>query len=227
MADPFCSIDLVKAVVYCGFWYWQWTSSSMRGRRWYDTYRKSIPLAPPGWLFGVMWAVIFTLLGVSTYLYARNFQAETFYTASLWILLANAFANKLWSALFFDRSQVGGAMFLLALFVLPTALLIPIFMALDGAYVAFGLWLLYPVWLLVALYLNWNWFKYGFPTKDEIGPLPQRAGYPPSSQSAAAMAADAAAVVAAPTQRVAPSGVMVLDYAEPMPRQRNIQLIGH
>jgi benzodiazapine receptor len=214
MSAPFCSTDLVKAAFYAGFWYWQWSMQSMRGRRWYETYRVRIPFAPPGWLFGVMWATIFSLLGVSTYLYDRNFSAGTYHTAVLWLILGNALLNKLWSLLYFDRSQVLAALIVLALGILPTAVLIPIFMALDSAWVAFGLWLLYPLWLLVATYLNWNWFRRGFPTNDtQELPMTSTSGSP-TAPSAAVSAMVMHQMKQSESARQPPSsrGVMVLGW---------------
>jgi tryptophan-rich sensory protein len=191
MSTPFESVDLVRGVIYAGFWFWQWTSSTgSSSRRWYGRIREKAVCAPPGWFFGVTWAVLYSLLGVSTYLYDRNFStAGGYHTAVLWLVLANALFNKLWSLAFFDRGMAFTALLILALAILPTAVLIPVFMALDGAWVSFGLWLAYPVWLLVALYLNWVAFRYQLPTKDA------------QKQLLPVTTADAAAGVGAPLQR--------------------------
>ena len=52
----------------------------------------------------------------------------------MWLVLANAVFNKLWSLAFFDRGAPFIALLLLALVILPTAVLIPVFMALDAAF---------------------------------------------------------------------------------------------
>ena len=204
MSAPFESVDLVRAVVYAGFWFWQWTSStSSDSRRWYGRIREKAICAPPGWFFGVTWAVLYSLLGVSTYLYDRNFATTgSYHPAVLWLVLANAIFNKLWSLAFFDRGMAFMALVILALAILPTAVLVPIFMALDGAWTSFGLWLAYPVWLLVALYLNWVAFRYQLPTKDAQQPI-----LPTTAPAAAAVAMQPARRVSQPARTT-----LVFDY---------------
>lgn len=172
VTTPNVSVDLVAVAFFVMAWYYQFSMSSGRERRWYEEGRKRIPgPTPPGWLFGVMWLILYTLLGVSTYLYFRNYCASGLYTATLWLVLGNMLVNKLWSLMFFDWGGlwVVAAFWLLLLVILPTAILVPVFMGIDTAWLPFGLWLAYPVWLLVAAYLNLMWVRLRLPTNDIDG----------------------------------------------------------
>jgi tryptophan-rich sensory protein len=62
------------------------------------------PWAPPAWLFGPVWSVLFILMGVSAWLVWRDhgFQGAG---AALKLYLAQLVANALWSWLFFAWRQ--------------------------------------------------------------------------------------------------------------------------
>lgn len=56
------------------------------------------PLSPPGWLFGVVWTILFTLMGISAYLVAirPGEKAPAFRIYGIQLAV-----NLLWSVLFF------------------------------------------------------------------------------------------------------------------------------
>lgn len=62
------------------------------------------PWAPPAWLFGPVWSVLFTLMGVSAWLVWRDhgFRGAG---AALTLYIAQLLANALWSWLFFAWRQ--------------------------------------------------------------------------------------------------------------------------
>ena len=62
------------------------------------------PWAPPAWLFGPVWSVLFLLMGVSAWLVWRDhgFRGAG---AALKLYLAQLLANALWSWLFFAWRQ--------------------------------------------------------------------------------------------------------------------------
>lgn len=75
---------------------------------WYATLNQP-PFAPPNWLFGPVWTVLYALLGVSAYLvwrqYRFNKQALRFwYYFTLQLIL-----NLLWTPLFFGLQWVAVA----------------------------------------------------------------------------------------------------------------------
>jgi benzodiazapine receptor len=60
------------------------------------------PLAPPGWLFPVVWTVLFALMGIAAYLVYTAKANEGKKKAALTIYAAQLAANFLWSIIFFQ-----------------------------------------------------------------------------------------------------------------------------
>ena len=122
---------------------------SMGGMKAYEALKKP-PLSPPGWLFPVVWTVLFTLMGVSAarvLLNSPEKKPKALVPYALQLVL-----NALWSPLFFALGLR------LAAFVL----LIILFAAVVVMTVRFGrvdrtaayLQLPYIAWLAFAGYLN-------------------------------------------------------------------------
>lgn len=60
------------------------------------------PLSPPGWLFPVVWTILFVLMGIASYLvYTANAPSEEKKKA-LQIYAIQLFFNFFWSVLFFN-----------------------------------------------------------------------------------------------------------------------------
>ena len=71
------------------------TSGSMEQ---YETLYKP-PLAPPGWLFPIVWTILFILMGIAAYLVAR--QGGEGSREALALYLIQLLANVAWSVIFF------------------------------------------------------------------------------------------------------------------------------
>lgn len=124
------------------------TSASM------DLYSQIVrpPLSPPGWLFPVVWTILYTLMGISLYLvwnsgagYDQKRNAYIFFAIQL-------FLNFIWSPIFFGRRQ-----FLLAFAVLVLLWIFTIGMILSFYKISKPAGLLqipYLLWLTFAGYLN-------------------------------------------------------------------------
>lgn len=56
--------------------------------------------APPAWLFGPVWSVLYLLMAVAAWLVWRRHGFEGARTA-LWLFITQLFANALWTWLFF------------------------------------------------------------------------------------------------------------------------------
>jgi len=109
------------------------------------------PLSPPGWLFGVIWPVLYLLMSIAAYVIYQTPQtlerkeATTFY----WIQL---FVNFLWPIVFFrfERYWIAvGIIILLDVLVSITTLR---FYKINKA--AGYLMIPYLLWILFATYLN-------------------------------------------------------------------------
>ncbi|WOO37509.1 TspO/MBR family protein [Anaerocolumna sp. AGMB13020] len=110
------------------------------------------PFAPPPWLFGVVWPILYILMGIAAYLIYITPAAPADKQVSLFYYGAQLFVNFTWSIVFFRFQAYGLSVLVLAfLLVLVTFTMIYFF---DLNRLAALLLLPYYLWLLVAYYLN-------------------------------------------------------------------------
>ena len=113
----------------------------------------SPPLAPPGWLFPIVWTVLFVLMGVSSamiYLHLQRNPQDAkrgliFYAASLAV-------NFSWSIVFFNLQAAFLALIVLALLIY--LIIMTVFNYRKVWPIAAFLQLPYLIWTLFAFYLN-------------------------------------------------------------------------
>ena len=117
---------------------------------------KQPPLSPPGWLFPVVWTVLFALMGFSSYLVLRA-QAPQAVTKKALIFYSIQLAlNFFWTLLFFNLGMYLVAFFWLVLlwcFILLTTLQFTAIRRLAGY-----LMIPYLAWVAFAGYLNFGIF---------------------------------------------------------------------
>ena len=107
------------------------------------------PLSPPGWLFPVVWTILYVLMGIASYLVLTSGKPNRTALAVYGIQL---FFNFLWSIIFFNLEQYLFAfvwLVLLWLLILATAVL---FYRISKP--AGYLMLPYLLWVTFAGYLN-------------------------------------------------------------------------
>ncbi|MBP5167236.1 MAG: tryptophan-rich sensory protein [Oscillospiraceae bacterium] len=107
-------------------------------------------LSPPGAVFGAVWTLLYTLMGISAAkIYLSDspdrWRALTVYALQLAV-------NFLWSIFFFGIALYGFALIWLALLLLLTVIMTAMFDRIDRC--AGLLQLPYIAWLCFALYLN-------------------------------------------------------------------------
>lgn len=107
------------------------------------------PLSPPGWVFGVVWPILYALMGYASYLVA---EAPGDKKKPLTLYALQLAVNFLWPIVFFRFGSVGGA--LLLLIVLWVLVLLTIRAFADVSERASDLLIPYILWLSFALYLN-------------------------------------------------------------------------
>lgn len=109
------------------------------------------PLAPPGWVFPVMWTILYILMGISAGIVWRKGVGQARRQA-LWSWAAQLFFNFWWTLIFFNLQWRLFAFFwLLALLVLVVSM-ISRFSRISET--AANLNVPYLVWLCFAAYLN-------------------------------------------------------------------------
>lgn len=109
------------------------------------------PLAPPGWLFPVVWTVLYALMGVGAGLVASQTPSRE-RDRSLNLMVVQLVVNFFWSLIFFNAGAYGFALLWLLLL-----LVLVIWMTLEFGKVsplAAFLQIPYILWLLFAAYLN-------------------------------------------------------------------------
>jgi len=143
---------LVSAIVICqlaGIFGSIFTSSSVQ--TWYTTLQ--LPsFAPPGWFIGIVWIILYILMGISLYLVWNKGLRNKRVKNSLYLFGLQLILNAVWSFLFFGlRSPLLGLIEIVFLWVF-IALTILKFYKISRT----AAWLLLPyiIWVSVALMLN-------------------------------------------------------------------------
>jgi translocator protein len=118
---------------------------------WYAGLRKPV-FAPPNWLFGPAWAVLYILMAVAAFLVWREGFASKVVKLALAAYLVQLVLNAIWSVLFFGlRSPLAG---LVGIIVLLGAIAVTIVLFLRVSVLAGVLMLPYIGWVSFATALN-------------------------------------------------------------------------
>ncbi len=110
------------------------------------------PYAPPGWLFGVVWPVLYILMGIAAYLVYSTCAKQEDKRKALLTYGLQLFVNFSWSIIFFRFQEYGIAAVVLALLLFLVTLTITFFYHVNTT--AALLLIPYYLWLLFAYYLN-------------------------------------------------------------------------
>lgn len=122
---------------------------------WYRCLNKS-RLSPDGWVFGVVWTILYPLIGVA--MVAACYGTDSPWT---WILpVLNILVSLLFAPVMFgQKSTTGGAMITSFSLLLGIGCIIQFSVANKSVLAAF-LMIPYVLWLLLATYLAWYvWVK--------------------------------------------------------------------
>ncbi len=120
-------------------------------RTWYPTLAKP-ELTPPGWIFGPVWTLLYTLMGIALFLaWTRHMGGKN---RSLWIkiFLAHLVVNASWSIVFFGQHLLLPALGVIALLWLMIVFLLALALRFDKRITL--LLLPYLAWISFASYLN-------------------------------------------------------------------------
>ena len=110
------------------------------------------PLSPPGWVFPVVWTILYALMGISA---AKIWAAPKSQARSrgMNLFIAQLIVNFFWSPIFFNARAYGLAFWWLLLLWLLVGLMILQFRKTDKT--AALLQIPYLLWLTFAGYLSW------------------------------------------------------------------------
>ena len=118
---------------------------------WYAALNKP-PLNPPNWVFGPVWTILYTLMGISLFLLWKKGDSGIKIKPAVIIFIIQLILNSAWSIVFFGVKSILGA------FILITFLWLAIFINMiqfnkiskTAAYML----LPYLLWVSFASYLN-------------------------------------------------------------------------
>ncbi|MGI6255795.1 MAG: TspO/MBR family protein [Acutalibacter sp.] len=111
---------------------------------------KQPPLSPPGWVFPVVWTVLFALMGIAAYLVWMRDSAGR--SSALTLYAAQLIFNFFWTLIFFNLGNYGLAFFWLVILWVLILLCTLRFFKEDRR----AGWMMVPylVWVTFAGYLN-------------------------------------------------------------------------
>ena len=125
----------------------------------FETIQKSV-LSPPGWLFPIVWTVLYILMGIASYLVLTT---ESSQHVTLFIYKIQLFFNFIWPIIFFNlRLYLLAFIWLIILWLL---ILITAILFYKTNKLAGYLMLPYLIWVTFAGYLNLSIYLLKFNNK--------------------------------------------------------------
>lgn len=113
---------------------------------------KQPPLLPPGWLFPVVWVILYAVMGYSAYRISITKAPGEKKKGALTVYWAQFAVNFLWSIIFFKAELLWGGVAVIVLLLILIAVMLTMFYKLDK--VAAFINIPYLLWVLFATYLN-------------------------------------------------------------------------
>ena len=117
---------------------------------WYAGLQKPF-FNPPNWVFGPVWTILYTLIGVSLYLVWTKKTSST-KTRAYTLFATQLVLNALWSVVFFGLHQPELGLFVIASLVVSTAYTLKLFRPYSTT--ASNLLVPYLAWISFAMCLN-------------------------------------------------------------------------
>lgn len=124
-------------------------------KNWYNSINRS-KLTPPSYVFGIVWPILYTLMGVSSFRVFNNDKCKPFCMALVFFLI-QLFFNLSWSRIFFKDKKIETALYTVIYMIIFTILTVYNFYKIDK--ISSYLLMPYLVWISFAAYLNWYIYK--------------------------------------------------------------------
>jgi len=120
---------------------------------WYETLTKPV-FTPPGWVFGPVWILLYTVMGVALYLVWRHGLKDKRIRFAFMFFLVHLMVNASWSIVFFGLHNPLYGLFIIVLLWLMIALSTILFWRIDNR--AGYLLVPYLLWVSFAAVLNYS-----------------------------------------------------------------------
>jgi tryptophan-rich sensory protein len=125
-------------------------------RGWFQTLQKP-PFAPPDWIFGPVWTVLYVLMGIAFYLIWMSDVPKPFRNFAMILFMAHLIFNALWSVLFFGMHSPAWAMVDIIVLWIMVMALIGVFWTISQ--IAGLLLVPYGCWVSFAMVLNYAFWR--------------------------------------------------------------------
>lgn len=108
--------------------------------------------APPGFLFGIVWTILYLLIGISFYLYKRDLNDNTIDN----VYYTQLILNLIWPILFFNlKLRLIGT---IDIIILDLVVIYMLYRFFKEKRISFYLNIPYLLWILFATYLSYSVF---------------------------------------------------------------------
>ena len=134
---------------------WQIYIPGRRKTEQYENESKQIMGAPKSYVFGIVWSVIYAMIISSGFIYFRLFETSKYYLATCILFLVNIMLNKFWSVSFWSNRMGKKYALVIIIVLIITGVAYLVLMGVERAWLSFGLYTPYVVWLCYATYLNY------------------------------------------------------------------------
>lgn len=110
------------------------------------------PLSPPPWVFFVAWTLLYTLMGISSYLVLTSDKPVGTRSDALWLYFVQLGVNLIWPILFFYFDmRLAAFLWIIVLIALVVKMIVNFWFISKPAAL---LQIPYILWLIFAAYLN-------------------------------------------------------------------------
>lgn len=127
-------------------------ANSGYGNPWFDALFKP-EIMPPGWVFGIVWTILYILMGLALAFILSAYGARRRGLA-IAVFVAQLLLNLSWSPVFFAMHQVDAALLIILAMILLTIVTTILFARIRG--VAAWLMVPYVAWLIFAALLTYQ-----------------------------------------------------------------------
>ena len=124
---------------------------SMSGMERFDSLSVKAPLNPPGWVFALVWPILYALMGIGVCLVFKRGERDGV-TSCANLFVVQLIVNFFWSPIFFNTSAFGFSLIWILLLWCMVLLMTVCFANISK--IAALIQVPYIIWLSFAVYLN-------------------------------------------------------------------------
>ncbi len=148
------SLEIIGFLVWWGAVFWHSWHTAF-DRTVYQTLRQRVSWTLAIGIILFLWFVLFVLVVVANYTFWRDFEASSVYTTTLILSIVQLGLGKIWHVVMF-RARSGWWGPLLAFLAVAFAIAVDVLFIVAGAWLAFGLYTPYVLWLLYLMVLSFR-----------------------------------------------------------------------